>query len=283
MWNKIKFRASKFLRRKGNGISILVPFHCPDPASHRAKNWEWLKKYWKSQLPAAEIIIGVDDRAGKDNRPFSKSCAVNNAAKKVSGDILVIVDADCYISTDSVLRCAKEIRHARKMKHRLWFVPYRKFFRLNQLSSQRILESDPRGSYVLPSPPDTNDILNMDAFAGTSGSAYGHWYGALIQILPKEAFEEVGGWDERFIGWGGEDHAAMRATDTLYWPHKTLPSQVTHVWHPYTQESVTDSSNKRRVWENQTESNDKLSNRYYWAQGNIDRMRKLVNEWKKAK
>ena len=54
----------------------------------------------------------------------------------------------------------------------------------------------------------------------------------MIQIMPSEAFWEVGGWDERFRGWGGEDHAAMRATDTLYWRHKTMPVQVLHLWHP---------------------------------------------------
>jgi len=38
--------------------------------------------------------------------------------------------------------------------------------------------------------------------------------------------------DCRFRGWGGEDHSAMRALDTLDWRHTTHPTQVLHLWHP---------------------------------------------------
>ena len=76
----------------------------------------------------------------------------------------------------------------------------------------------------------------------------------MIQIMPSEAFWEVGGWDERFRGWGGEDHAAMRATDTLYWRHKTMPVQVLHLWHPMISPDGTSDwvHWRERVWANQT-------------------------------
>ena len=122
---------------------------------------------------------------------------------------------------------------ARKNKKKLWFVPYRKFYRLTQEASEVILNSKPSNPIKYIGEPPEIHLLNNTPFNGTSGSSYGHWYGALVQIMPKEAFKEVGGWDERFRGWGGEDHAAMRAMDTLYWPHKTLPTPVYHIWHPF--------------------------------------------------
>ena len=266
-------------RKKGHGISILVPFHCPNPNNQRAKNWRWLKRYWEYHLPGAEMIIGKDQAAIDDpDIPFSKSVAVNDAASRAKGDIFVIVDADGYISIESVLHCAKKIREALRKGRRLWYVPYRRFFRLTKDASWKVLRSDPRKHpYKFPHPPHAKDVQSTD------GSQHGHWYGAMIQIMPAEAFWEVGGWDERFRGWGGEDHAAMRAMDTLYWRHKTMPDQVLHLWHPMFQptgESQGWVDWNERVWANQRSAgaNTELSNRYYGAYGDQVRMRKLVDE-----
>ena len=268
--------------RKGRGISFLVPFHCPHHhgAHQRIKNWQWLKKYWKCQLPGAEIVMGEDIITILDPLiPFSKSAAINDAASRATGDIFVIIDADGYFDVDAILLCAKKIRQNRKKHRRLWYVPYRQFYRLTEDASKRVLDSSPCDPLMFPTPPDPWDVQN------TSGSQHGHWYGAGIQIMPREAFEEVGGWDERFRGWGGEDHAAMRAMDTLYWRHKTLPGQFLHLWHPMHHVTGTDSwvDWKERIWVNQTSSgaNDDLSGRYYGANGDAHRMRKLVQEGRK--
>ena len=208
--------------------------------------------------------------------PFSKSVAVNDAASKATGDVFVIVDADGFLSAESVLHCAKEIRSARKNQKKLWFIPYRQFYRLTEEASKYLLESDPARPYQFSTPLSSIYILN------DTDPKVGHWYGAMIQIMPREAFETVGGWDERFRGWGGEDHAAMRAMDTLYCLHKTLPGQVLHVWHPQIgpQGQAALVNWKNRMWEGQSETgvNNKLSHRYYAAQNRPEMMRKLVDE-----
>jgi GT2 family glycosyltransferase len=193
-----------------------------------------------------------------------------------TGDIFVIVDADGFVDAKSVLLCAEKIRRARERGHRLWYVPYRQFYRLSKNASRRLLKSIPCHPLAFPTPPNSCDILN------NSGSQHGHWFGAGIQILPREAFDKVGGWDERFRGWGGEDHAATRATDTLYWPHKTLPGQFLHIWHPmFSSTAVKEWVDwNERVWAGQVLSgaNDELSRKYYGANGHPERMRKLVQE-----
>jgi hypothetical protein len=265
---------------QGEGISILVPFHCPDKTNQRAKNWEWLKRFWEASLPDAEIVMGKDHVAMNDpSIPFSKSVAVNDAASKATGDIFVIVDADGYVDIDSVLIAAKEIRQARRRHRRLWFVPYRHFFRLTKEASQRVLQSSPDDPCQISFPPDEDDIQSC------IGSQNSQWYGAMIQICSREAFEEVGGWDPRFRGWGGEDHAAMRAMDTLYWPHKTLPVQILHIWHPFLSEGNAGEwvGWQNRIWAGQTKSalmglNGKLSGLYYAANGNRKRMRALLDK-----
>jgi hypothetical protein len=259
--------------RRGHGISILIPFRCPDKTNPRVRNVTWLKRYWATQLPGAEIIMGEDPST---DLPFSKSVAVNDAASRASGDVFVIVDADGYLDAKSVLHCAAEIRSARKHGKKLWFVPYRQFYRLTEEASKYLLESDPANPYPFSSPLSSIFIMN------DTDPKVGHWYGAMVQIMPREAFEIVGGWDERFRGWGGEDHAAMRAMDTIYGMHKTLPGQVLHVWHPQlSPEGQAKLVNwKNRMWEGQAETgvNNKLSHRYYAAQNRPEMMRKLVDE-----
>lgn len=265
------------LHRKGFGISFLVPFNCTDKDNPRYHNWQWLKKYWRSHFPFAQIVVGRDEASENDSCiPFSKSVAVNDAARRAHGDIFVIIDADGFLATDMVLTCATRIRRARRRGHRLWFVPYRQFYRLTPKASKRLLESSPKHPYKFSTPPDWCDILN------TSGSQHGHWYGAGAQIMSRQAFYEVGGWDPRFRGWGGEDHAAMRAMDTLYWGHKTLPGQFLHIWHPMISPggSSTWVDWQYRMWSNQKDygMNDRLSGRYWGANGHRGRMRRLIQE-----
>jgi hypothetical protein len=251
---------------RGWGISLLVPVSLPDPQSQRAINWYWLKRYWKKTLPGAEIIIGEDPRPL--GIPFSKSTAVNDAARKARGDVFVIVDADACISGDGVLRCAEEIRAAEKKHRTLWFVPYRKLVRLTKDTSEAIVRLKPQPNMAWP-------------LEGQTVNGTGHWYGAMMQIMSHRAFEAVGGWDSRFRGWGGEDYAAMAAMDTLYGPHKTLPSELFHIWHPAIFTSVlTKKGVKRRLWDGQDtmDSNSDLSQRYYRCEGNREKMRRLVNE-----
>lgn len=266
--------------RKGKGVSIIIPFRPSSQAKERLRNVLWLKQYWETNLPGAEIIIGDDPNAG---RVFSKSIAINNAVAKSSGDVLVIVDADGYIAIDHVMYCVDEIRHARKSGRRLWFVPYRQFYRLNEKASDLLLSSDPAKPYSFTDPVDPSMTINE---AGTSPFT-GHWYGAVIQIVPREGWDIVGGWDQRFCGWGNEDHAAMRAMDTLYWPHKTLPTSVLHIWHPMIGgDGVKRHVNwKDRRWEGQQDPsiNNALGYRYYYCMNKPELMRGLVDEWKNPK
>lgn len=262
-----------FLKRKGHGISILIPFRSSDKYSRQTQNFKWLKKYWKHQLPGAQIIVGVDPDL---DRTFSKSVAVNDAASRATGDILAIVDADGYISAETVLFCANEIRRAREDGHRLWYVPYNRFYRLMDEASQRVLDSNPKHPYMPSFIPKMRDIQTIFA------SGHGHWYGAMIQILPREAYDIVGGWDERFRGWGGEDHSIMRATDTLYWRHKIIKGPVFHLWHPMLSKEGTDTwvEWSKRLWDNQEKSgnNSTLAARYSKANGDIKKMRQIVDE-----
>lgn len=253
-------RERSYLR--GAGVSLLVPFRSDHGV--RAEVWEWLIEYWANELPGAEIIVGTSDSV-----PFCKTEAVNAAASIAQGDIFVILDADCYIQGDVIQDCAQAIRDARAYHEKLWFVPYRKFWRLTREATAEILASDPAEPLWPSCPPDPSILDDEES------ESHGHWFGALIQIMPREAFWAVGGMDPRFRGWGGEDVSFMRALDCLYARHKTTSNGVFHLWHP----KIQGDKPKQRFWQGQDHAkNGHLSTRYRDAMGDRSRMRRLVDE-----
>lgn len=245
-------------------ISLLVPFRPSVSSPHRTRVWKWLKKYWKHELPEAEIVIGRCNNAS-----FSKTEAVNDAARRARGDIFVILDADAYLPGSSILHCARAIEDAELRGHKLWFLPYRHLYRLTEKSTEKVLRSDPRNPYKFSSPPPVDDVEQP------TGSSYGHHYGAMVQVMSRKAFETVGCMDPRFQGWGGEDVAFLRAVDTLYGKHKSLNVDILHLWHPSIGKTVLD-----KMWEGQKcpGSNSNLATRYNRATGDRVKMRALVDE-----
>lgn len=258
-------------RRRGcrPQISLLIPFR--DDGEQRSRTWDWLDRYWWAHLRSAEIVVGSD--AGT---PFSKAQAVNNAAAKARGRIFCILDADTYLDSQALQNCADAIDAAVKADRRLWFMPYTRHYRLNETASNRLLWSDPTAPYAVPSPPPSSWIE-----PGTGGSEdYGHQYGALAQIMPRQAFRMVHGMDPRFRGWGAEDGSLLRALDTLYCPHQNSNNDALHLWHPQTGSTAAGQWRSRR-WVGQTHvANERLGQRYSFATGDTGAMRSLVDEHK---
>lgn len=242
-------------------ISLLVPFR--DDGEHRSRVWDWLERYWKAHLPSVEIVQGHDS-----GTPFSKSAAVNDAARRARGRVFVILDADGYMDPQKLQTCVDNIEAAVREGKRLWYMPYNKLFRLNEHTTLELLRTNPEAAYAVSSPPPEKWLD-----PGRSHH-YGHQYGAMMQVMPREAFFMAGGFDPRFRGWGSEDAAFMRAVDTLYKQHDLAHNDLLHLWHAHTGNDY-----KTRRWVGQTGSaNSRLAQRYNAATGEPDFMRGLVNE-----
>jgi len=252
----------------GTGISLLVPFRAP-PGSDRERSWTWLRDYWKHELPGAEIIVGTNSQV-----PFSKTAAVNDAASRATGDIYVVLDADAYLYGAQITKAADEIREARAEGRKLWLIPYRHLYRMTHTATELVLSSDPAHPLRFSSPPPRRSYSENGPY-GDNTPGRGHWFAAMAIVLPKEAFERVGGLDGRMSGWGFDDVAVMRALDTLYGKHKTLKGDILHLWHPivYARKNV-------KMWPGQENPlmSQKLAERYYGATGNPAVMQQLLDE-----
>lgn len=250
-------------------ISLLVPLSRNNDAM-RKKTLKWLRQYWKYELPHAQIVVGYSD-----SKVFCKAEALNDAYKKAKGKVIVIMDADAYISGRIINECATRILEEKD--NHLWYVPYRHLYRLSETITNLIINSNPKNPLRLPSPVPF-DFIDKKVY--NINTKYGHRYGAMCMMFPREAIDILGGFDERFKGWGGEDVALLRALDTLYGKHKTMNNDILHLWHPYIGRNY-----MTRRWENQEKDNNNanLTNDYYKATRNPSQMRKLVDEGNKNK
>jgi predicted glycosyltransferase involved in capsule biosynthesis len=262
-FNKLRnFFLSIFFIPKRPKISLLIPFSTDDP--YRQANFNWLLAYWKHELPDAEIIIG-ESRGSI----FCKGEALNDAVAKSTGKVLVILDADAYLDGKVITHCADLILE--NIHNHLWFVPYRRLYRLTKEATEIITGSDPHCPVRFPHHIPKVLVENIDK------ANYGHRYGAMCMIFHYKAYKKIGGFDERFKGWGGEDVCLLRALDTVYGKHKTTNNNIFHLWHSFFGHTY-----EERRWEGQDKggSNWDISKRYGQAYKNPTMMKKLLEEAK---
>jgi hypothetical protein len=242
-------------------VSLLVPFR--DDGEHRARVWRWLRSQWRQHYPEAEIIMGTDD-----SDVFCKSAAVNDAALRARGRTFVLLDADAWLAPAVLTRCADLIDAAAHRSRQAWFMPYSTIHRLSHEKTLEILDGEQ--NLTLPPPDDWCEDI------GSGQMSLGHSFGALAQVLPRQAFELVEGMDDRFReGWGGEDGSFLRSVDTLWQQHEVAPGSIAHLWH------MTHGKDWRdRKWVGQTRpnANARLSNRYTQATSTPGAMRALCDE-----
>lgn len=235
---------------------ILVPRRAGIPERDRA--WAWCRARWEATLPEFPIYEGHHD-AG----PFNRSAAINLAARLADEGgpwgQAVIVDADIFIDAQRV-RQAVDV--AARTGRVAWAFGW--WAGLTQAASEALVAGDMDPDALV------NELSALHA-AGTPNSL-GHvpvpdrlpgacekvnpvsW--SCCFVVPRPAFDRLGGFDERFAGWGWEDMAFQSAVVGLI-GHERVPGAVLHLWHPRHPGLGEDGANKRR--------NRQLGRRYMYA------------------
>jgi N-terminal domain of galactosyltransferase len=187
------------------GVSIVVPFR-PDGAE-RERNWKWLRARYERLYPDWEIVEGTCEGQ------WSKGEAVNPAVARSSGDVLVIADADVMVGEQALPAAVRELEGAP------WVIPHGLVYRLTEKATRAVISGELRaGPTRLP-----RARLARRPLKGPSGGG--------MTVARREDFEAVGGIDERFTDWGGEDISFARALDTLIGPHLRLDEVMWHLYH----------------------------------------------------
>lgn len=218
-------------------ISVLVPFGTTPDAdgAHRAHVWAWCRRRWQALVDMRvvdELVIGRDPLFGHrivehsvpgdydptprswvvGIRPFSVARALNDAAKHAHGDHFLLFGAD----------------HVPDVKAVQWATHALRGYAFARIYDRVAYATEAATRVIL-----SNICYPLDAadWHEVSAPCPG------VLAVRREAFENAGGLDERYEGWGYEDTAFL---DTLARTHTGThrgtmgPSGhvLRELWHP---------------------------------------------------
>jgi hypothetical protein len=225
-------------------VSVVIPFRSDDNGP-RDRIATWVLNRYRS-LIAGEAILAEEPEPA--HTYFCRSHAINNGVRQAKHDIVLISDADAVYYPDALSKAIEELQY------RTWVIPYRRYRELDEVSTEIILRSS-------PAEDPTQWAKSKAEYFGSNAS---------LILTTKEAFWNVGGFDERFIGWAPEDQAWAAAMETINGPPARVQTRdMLHLWHP------TNDDNKRG--NPHYAASDELWQRYQTARGNIGMMREVLD------
>ena len=227
-------------------LGIVIPYRTDH--GHRERLLQYNISRLRSLVPDAEIVI-QDSKYTIFNRAEARNVGVSRL-KKV--EYLLLLDADTLFNSDQIERGVEAIENGAP-----WVIAYDTYCSLTESASAEILRHRP--DLYLGEPEPGKTMFKLKSFAG-------------VLLMRKEVFHDVGGYDERFKGWGYEDNAFKDKMDTLHGPFQRVRGNAYHLWHPRSEEENFGQPNIK--------ANEMLYNRYGKAKGNKQAMGKLANECK---
>jgi hypothetical protein len=216
-------------------ISVLVPYGGGCPWRERA--WDYVRAHYEREHADWELVVGTCEGE------WSKGGALADAFCRSTGSILVVADADSFIAPSVLLEAVRLVADGQP-----WVVPHTYVQRLHRRHTEEVLAgaSPRRGRNARP------------PYRGVIGGG--------IVVLNRQAWGTVGGVDERFRGWGGEDISFGWALETLIGPCVRLDGELWHLWHPH-------PAPRRRG----SPASEALAGRYREARGHPQQMRAIVD------
>ncbi|WLV25334.1 galactosyltransferase-related protein [Aciduricibacillus chroicocephali] len=185
--------------------SIIIPISLNDEI--RAKLFRWVKSFYENVMPEVELCIGV-----ANEKPFSKAKAINEAVRSSKGQYLVLADADIFYNPKLIEKSIEALAE------HPWVIPYNEVLNVHRGSTDELIQTEPQWPVS----------IELD----TRPRTHGPRLRGGINIVTRENFDLVGGFDERFTGWGGEDDAFASSLNHLCGHYKRLEGTIYHLWHP---------------------------------------------------
>lgn len=178
--------------------SVCVPYRGDDDG-WRDRNWAFVRDWWERSGIGP---ISTGDRPGAFNR-----AAARNEAARAAGtwDVAVFADADTFMpDAQPILDAIALARGGGAV------LPHDHYVALTS-----------RGTSLLMRGDDWHGQTKYERVSAPLG----------IIVVSRAAWETVGGFDERWTDWGGEDVAFRIACSTLSTLTR-LPGTLVHLWHP---------------------------------------------------
>lgn len=187
-------------------VSLIIPFATADP--RRQMIFDWVYDRWHSMFPDWEIVV-----AGGSLEDFNRSRARNRAFEFATGDLIVVSDADTITTPDNIRQAVSLVENGRP-----WVIAHNTYYSLTETFTNWLLEKDPSVDIANVCPWDSNWRMVNKSEAG-------------VLVMPRAAYEAVGGYDERFKGWGWEDSAFAQRMNRVCGHYLRTSGPVLHLWH----------------------------------------------------
>jgi hypothetical protein len=186
---------------------MTVSIVCPLRAGFgHDRNAAWTTAHVNALLGGdAEIIFGESP-----DGPFCRSAAVNEGVARATGDVIVIQDADAVPTREGITQAMVAVADGK------WARPFHNVLGLERGYSESIREMAP-GSDI---------AFRMDRVTHQMPSNPG-----MICLMRRDDYLRIGGMDERFLGWGGEDEAFAFCAGLLLGRSVRVRALCGHLWH----------------------------------------------------
>jgi len=182
-------------------VAVIIPWWTKTCHQERKDALECVVQHWSDG--GYTVCLGEEE-----DDPFNRSKARNRAVEKTDADVLVFADGDTLIPFE-------QVEAGLEMLHLSWVIPYREYFNLTRELSHQIVAK----SRTLERPKRRDWQFKPLSWAG-------------VLIVTREMYEAIGGYDERFVGWGWEDVAFRVKLDAEVSHHVRTDGYVCHLWHP---------------------------------------------------
>lgn len=185
-------------------IVAAIPYR-PD-FGHRDQLFTHLKtNFWN--IIGFELLIGANN-----DDPFNRSKALNQALTG-SWDVAILADADTWVAGHQLQDAIKKARTT----HRLT-AAFDTVIELNRTTTMSILA----GKTPLSGSFDGAEKIRTREYETQSS----------MLVITRDLWDQVGGFDERFTGWGCEDNAFFKACELHGGTAERVTGNAFHLWHP---------------------------------------------------
>lgn len=199
-------------------------FSCIILYRHNIQRWNNLKRVldWISGFSGVEVILVEQDKHSKishlklpvrhiftkSKMPFNRSWGFNVGLKYVNSDVTVFTDCDLIMDPNSFIESLKLLQSYEMVS------PYSSVVDLepqeNSLSLEEILKINRPGR-------GETDIQKINLCGG-------------ITMFRTESIKKIGGWNEDFWSWGGEDDFQTIKVENFL-SYFERPGKCYHLYH----------------------------------------------------
>jgi len=195
-------------------IDLIIPFKNID--INRERNLRYVLNMYKTYVKNLNICVVEQDtntnlssfnikhiKISFDNDAIHKSTCYNIGVKSTNSKYLILADSDIVVNFDFLKRIEQHFDDNKLV------IPFNKpFFMLNNTESEELIQTNILKGTI------ERQVVNVSG----------------IQMISRDSYYKIGGYDPQFVGWGPEDLAFFYKANKILGVIK-LDGQVFHLYH----------------------------------------------------